>query len=37
MGLVDKIKDLTGFGDIDYDNEYEEELEAPEEAAETEE
>ena len=27
MGLVDKIKDLTGFGDIDYDNEYEEELE----------
>ena len=27
MGLVDKIKDLTGFGDIDYENEYDEELE----------
>ena len=27
MGLVDKIKDLTGFGDIDYENGYDEELE----------
>ena len=27
MGLVDKIKDLTGFGDIDYENDYDEELE----------
>lgn len=27
MGLVDKIKDLTGFGEIDYDDEYEEEYE----------
>ena len=27
MGLVDKIKDLTGFGDIDYENGYDEDLE----------
>lgn len=25
MGLVDKIKDLTGFGDYDYEDEFEEE------------
>ena len=28
MGFVDKIKDLTGFGDIDYDEELEEMAEA---------
>lgn len=27
MGLVDKIKDLTGFGEVDYDEDYEEEYE----------
>lgn len=30
MGLVDKIKDLTGFGEIDYDEDFEEELEEEE-------
>jgi len=27
MGLVDKIKDLTGFGEIEYEDEFEEEME----------
>lgn len=29
MSLVDKIKDLTGFGEIDYEEDYEEEYEEP--------
>ena len=29
MGLVDKLKDLTGFGDLDYDEEFEDEYEEP--------
>lgn len=29
MNLVDKIKDLTGFGEIDYEEDYEEEYEEP--------
>ncbi len=29
MNLVEKIKDLTGFGEIDYEEDYEEEYEEP--------
>ncbi len=31
MGLVDKLKDLTGFGEVDYEEDYEEEYEEVEE------
>ncbi len=31
MGFVEKLKDLTGFGNLDYDDDYEEEMEAVEE------
>lgn len=30
MGFVDKIKDLTGFGEIDYEEDFEEEYEEAE-------
>ena len=33
MGLVDKIKDLTGFGEIDYEEDFEEEVEEIEESS----
>lgn len=31
MGFVDKLKDLTGFGNLDYEDDYEEEYEEAEE------
>lgn len=31
MGFVEKLKDLTGFGNLDYEDDYEEEMEAVEE------